>query len=82
MIYNGTSDGDPTRDIFVITNDTKEIAGITTRVVHDDGYVKADHEETTNDWFAQDDSGNVWYRENLQPTSVIREAIKVLGKQV
>ena len=61
MIYNGTSDGDPTRDIFVITNDTKEIAGITTRVIHDDGYVKSDHEETTNDWFAQDDSGNVWY---------------------
>jgi hypothetical protein len=61
MIYNGTSDGDPTRDVFVITNDTKEIAGITTRVVHDDGYVKNDHEETTNDWFAQDDSGNVWY---------------------
>lgn len=61
MIYNGTSDGDPTRDIFVVTNDTKEIAGITTRVVHDDGYVKSDHEETTNDWFAQDDSGNVWY---------------------
>ena len=61
MIYNGTSDGDPTRDIFVVTNDTKEVAGITTRVVHDDGYVKSDHEETTNDWFAQDDSGNVWY---------------------
>ena len=61
MIYNGTSDGDPTRDVFVITNDTKEIAGITTRVIHDDGYVKNDHEETTNDWFAQDDSGNVWY---------------------
>ncbi len=60
-IYNGTSGGDPTRDLFVITNETKEIAGITTRVVHDDGYVKADHEETTNDWFAQDDSGNVWY---------------------
>ena len=54
-------DGDPTRDIFVVTNDTKEVAGITTRVVHDDGYVKSDHEETTNDWFAQDDSGNVWY---------------------
>src|SRR6476619_4509414 len=61
MIYNGTSDGDPTRDIFVVTNDTKEVAGITTRVVHDDGYVKRKHEETTNDWFAQDDNGNVWY---------------------
>ena len=61
MIYNGTSDGDPTRDVFVVTNDTKEILGITARVVHDDGYAKGKHEETTNDWFAQDDNGNVWY---------------------
>jgi hypothetical protein len=61
MIYNGTSDGDPTRDIFAVTNQTKEILGIPTRVIHDDGYVKDKHEETTNDWFAQDDQGNVWY---------------------
>jgi hypothetical protein len=61
MIYNGTSAGDPTRDVFVVTNDTKEILGITARVVHDDGYAKGKHEETTNDWFAQDDNGNVWY---------------------
>ncbi len=61
MIYNGTSGGDPTRDLFVVTNDTKQILGISTRVIHDDGYVKGDHEETTNDWFAQDDQGNVWY---------------------
>ena len=61
MIYNGTSDGDLTRDLFVVTNDTKQILGISTRVVHDDAYVKGDHEETTNDWFAQDDQGNVWY---------------------
>ena len=60
-ISNGTSDGDPTRDVFVVTNDTKEILGITTSVVHDDGYMKGKHEETTNDWFAQDDNGNVWY---------------------
>jgi hypothetical protein len=62
MIYNGTSeDGEPTRDVFVVTNDTKEILGISTRVVHDDAYVKDEHEETTDDWFAQDDNGNVWY---------------------
>jgi len=61
LIYEGKSDGDPTRDVFVVTNDTKEIMGIPTRIVHDDGYVKGEHEETTNDWFAQDDQGNVWY---------------------
>jgi hypothetical protein len=62
MIYNGTSeDGDPTRDVFVVSNDTKEILGISTRVIHDDAYVKNELEESTDDWFAQDDNGNVWY---------------------
>jgi hypothetical protein len=61
MISKGTSEGDPTRDVAVVSNETKEITGIKTRVVHDDGYVKGKHEETTDDWYAQDDSGNVWY---------------------
>ena len=61
MIYEGKSGEDPTRDVFAVTNDTKEIMGIPTRVIHDDGYVKGEHEETTDDWFAQDDQGNVWY---------------------
>ncbi|MDQ5870337.1 MAG: hypothetical protein M3530_11515 [Thermoproteota archaeon] len=62
MIYNGTDeDGEPTRDEFSVTNDTKVILGITTRVVHDNAYVKSDLEETTDDWFAQDNDGNVWY---------------------
>ena len=61
LIYEGKSEEDPTRDVFVVTNDTKEIMGIPTRVVHDDGYVNGKHEETTNDWFAQDNQGNVWY---------------------
>jgi hypothetical protein len=33
LIYEGKSDGDPTRDVFVVTNDTKEIMGIPTRIV-------------------------------------------------
>ena len=61
MIYEGKSGDEPTRDVFVVTNDTKDIMGITTRVVRDDAYVNGEHEETTNDWFAQDDQGNVWY---------------------
>lgn len=61
MIYEGVSDDEPTRDVFVVTNDTKKIMGITSRVVNDDAYVDGEHEEATNDWFAQDDNGNVWY---------------------
>jgi hypothetical protein len=61
LIYEGKNEDGPTRDVFAVTNDTKEIMGIPARVVHDDGYVKGEHEETTNDWFAQDNQGNVWY---------------------
>lgn len=62
MIYNGTSeDGESFRNVFVVTNETKVILGMDTRIVHDDAYVKGEHEEETDDWFAQDDEGNVWY---------------------
>ena len=65
-IYKGTDeDGEPTRDEFSVTNDTKVILGITTRVVHDNAYVKGDLEEFTDDWSAQDDDGNVWYMEDF-----------------
>jgi len=62
FIYNGTGEeGEPTRNVFTVTNNTKEILGITTRVVHDEAYVEGELEESTDDWFAQDDDGNVWY---------------------
>jgi hypothetical protein len=44
-----------------VTDQTKEIVGIEARVVHDvlteDGEIKED----TFDWYAQDESGNIWY---------------------
>jgi hypothetical protein len=62
MIYNGTDeDSKSTSDIFTVTNDTKEIQGITTRVVNDSAFVEGDLVEPTADWYAQDDDGNVWY---------------------
>ena len=62
MSYNGTDeDGKPVQDIVTVTNDTKEVQGISTRVVNDTVFVKGKLEETTNDWYAQDDKGNVWY---------------------
>ena len=44
-----------------VTRDTRVIAGVTTRVVHD--VVKNNGEviEDTTDWYAQDIYGNVWY---------------------
>ena len=49
------------RDAVTVTNDTKVIHGVTTRVVNDTVWVEGKLPETTNDWYAQDDKGNVWY---------------------
>jgi hypothetical protein len=62
MIYNGTDEeGKSMRDTITVTNDTKEIQGIPTRVVNDTVFVEGKLIETTDDWYAQDDKGNVWY---------------------
>lgn len=61
FVYKGTSDGEPTRDVFTVTNKVKVILGINTRVVHDNAYASGELEESTDDWFAQDDKGTVWY---------------------
>jgi hypothetical protein len=37
------------------------IDGVETRVIHDTLYVKGKVSEVTDDWFAQDNEGNVWY---------------------
>jgi hypothetical protein len=57
-----TSDGSVRRDVIKVTDRTKMIAdGIEARVVRD---VVSDHgrpSEVTNDWYAQDADGTVWY---------------------
>jgi hypothetical protein len=53
---------DPETTTVTVTEDTREVQGVTTTVVHD---VVRDSEgtvvEDTFDWFAQDTAGNVWY---------------------
>jgi hypothetical protein len=44
-----------------VTNETKEIIGIKARVVHDVLTEGGKIKEDTFDWYAQDDSGNIWY---------------------
>lgn len=55
-------------DVVTVTNETKAIAaGVTARVVRDLAYEDAECDgtlhlvEKTDDWFAQDNSDNVWY---------------------
>jgi hypothetical protein len=57
-----TESGSTERQVITVTDQTKMIAdGIEARVVHD---VVRDHGkpiEVTDDWYAQDSDGNVWY---------------------
>ena len=61
FFYEGTKNGSPLTDEFVVTSDTKVIQGVTCRVVRDKVFVNGKLEEDTLDWFSQDDKGNVWY---------------------
>lgn len=61
--YEVVEDGEVTETIEVrVTDDTREVAGVSTTVVHD---VVRDASgaviEDTFDWYAQDTRGNVWY---------------------
>jgi hypothetical protein len=61
LSYRGKLDGKSATDIFTVTNRTKVILGVTTTVVHDQVFIKGELVEDTEDWFAQDANGNVWY---------------------
>jgi hypothetical protein len=59
--YRGLKDGVRTTDTVTATHRTKQILGVATTVVHDVVKVGGKPEEVTDDFYAQDHSGNVWY---------------------
>ena len=61
LTYRGKLDGKSAKDVFAVTDRTKVILGVTTTVVHDQVFIKGELVEDTDDWFAQDSDGNVWY---------------------
>ncbi|QKG71200.1 hypothetical protein [Erythrobacter mangrovi] len=69
LTYMGEGEDGCEWNVVTVTSDVRAVAGIDTRVVHDaayedeacDGYDAGELVEDTEDWFAQDDSGNVWY---------------------
>ena len=61
FIYEGESEGVPTREEMNVTRDTKEILGVETTVVHVQTFEGGVLIEDTFDWYAQDKDGNVWY---------------------
>jgi hypothetical protein len=62
-VYRGIEEGEPPQDIVVVsTTTTKKLAnGITARVVRDTGRAEGQVIEDTQDYYAQDSDGNVWY---------------------
>ena len=61
LVYTGTKDGQSQTDTVTVTDRTKVILGITTRVVNDVATHNGTVLEKTFDYYAQDDLGNVWY---------------------
>jgi uncharacterized protein YuzE len=59
--YESETEEGTEEDVVVVTNETKEILGITARVVQDTVYLDGELIEDTFDWYAQDKEGNVWY---------------------
>jgi hypothetical protein len=54
--------GESMNEVIEVTNETKMIAdGVTARVVSDIVYAKGKPVEVTDDWYAQDSAGNIWY---------------------
>ena len=61
LVYRGSKDAKPARDIVTVTHRTKVIQGVRCTVVRDLLYLAGHLAERTTDWYAQDQRGNVWY---------------------
>ena len=60
-VYREVEDGEVHRDDVTVTNRTKTLGGIEARVVHDRVSQNGETLEETDDWYAQDSKGNLWY---------------------
>jgi hypothetical protein len=60
-LYTGVKDGQPSRDVVVVTHGTRTIQGVPCTAVQDRLYVRGQLHERTTDWYSQDAHGNVWY---------------------
>jgi len=60
-VFSEHEGGATNRVVITVTDKTKKIEGITSRVVHDVVTENGRLIEDTHDWYAQDSDGNVWY---------------------
>jgi hypothetical protein len=59
--YTGVKDGQPTRHAVTVTRKTRTVMGVKCVVVTDVVTQNQSLAEKTEDWYAQDKAGNVWY---------------------
>lgn len=59
--YVGVKDGQPSRDVMVVTHRVTTIDGVPCVDVSDRLYLRGKLRERTTDWYTQDAAGNVWY---------------------
>lgn len=60
-VYREFEDGEVHRDDVTVTSQTKTLGGIEARVVHDRVSQNGETLENTDDYYAQDSDGNLWY---------------------
>jgi hypothetical protein len=61
-VHVSNPQGESLQETITVTNQTKKIAdGVTARVVNDVVYDRGKATEITDDWYAQDKDGNIWY---------------------
>jgi hypothetical protein len=59
--YRGEKDGIASHEVVTVPGDTKTIQGVDCTVVHDVLYQQGNVAERTDDYYAQDTDGTVWY---------------------
>lgn len=62
FVYEGAGEeGETIRNEVTVTDETREVMGVTTTVVLDKEWKDEELIEETFDWYAQDKAGNIWY---------------------
>ena len=61
LVYEGESDGELERIEVEVLAERRQVFGIEATVVRDRAFVDGELQEDTEDWYAQDSEGNVWY---------------------
>ncbi|HVL47467.1 MAG TPA: hypothetical protein VM889_02825 [Candidatus Thermoplasmatota archaeon] len=60
-VYAYAEGGDSGRKLVTVTNETKTIQGVNATIVRETTVLEGEVVEVTQDWYAQDREGNVWY---------------------